>query len=899
MTLAAGTRLGSYEITAKLGEGGMGEVYRARDTKLQRDVAIKVLPAEFAADRERLERFDREARAVAALSHPNILAIFDSGSEAGQVYAVMELLEGESLRERLRDGPLGTRKAVEIAAEIAQGLAAAHERGIVHRDLKPENVFVLPDGRVKILDFGLARESAGPGSKSQLLAAPTEGPGTAPGAVLGTVGYMAPEQVRGLLADARADLFALGVILYEMLTGRRAFLRDSSVETMSAILREEPPELATLAGRLPAALEQVLRRCLEKRPEERFQSARDLAFALRAAIAGSTPSAAALGAVRGRRPALPRLLLASALALAGILVGWALGRGTAPRREAPDAPRPTFRQLTKLPGGEGAPSLAPDGSAMVYERAVEGQRDLFLQRVDGQTAILLTGDCREDDRDAAFSPDGTRIAYRSECRGGGIFVIGATGENVRRIADFGFHPAWSPDGRELAVATEGGVVPWNRPGRSELWAIEVDSGRKRLVTRIDSMHPSWSPSGRRIAVWGLPPDSFSRDLWTVAADGSEQEYEQAVRLTDDPELDWNPVWAGDGGRILFASSRGGTLNLWQLPVDEASGRRLGDPEPVTAPSSWAGWMSASRDGRRIAFVDRNVRATVLRAPLDPGRGVLTGEPEPVPTGSMEVYDAELSPDGEWLAVSSTDPPQQIFVVRADGGSFRQITEGSFRSRQSTWSPDGNTIAFQSSRFVSGIALIRIDGGGLRELAHHRSTASEPVWSPDGRAIAFGGSQASFLLELTPALEPGAERELALPSSVGGTYYPSSFSPDGSLLAGGVRRDGANAGAAIYSLRDGTWRLVDYDQAGFKIRLLDDTGRFVADTKGAIVAVDGPGKRPRVLAEAAAGHRFRNLSISNDRRWLAWIDETDESDIWLMTLDDAARREPGRSAGAAP
>jgi len=898
MTLAPGSRLGSFEIAAKIGEGGMGEVYRARDLKLQRDVAIKVLPAAVAADRALLERFDREARAVAALSHPNILAIFDFGSEGGQTYAVMELLEGETLRERLRDGPLATRKAVEIAAEVAQGLAAAHERGIVHRDLKPENVFLLRDGRVKILDFGLARDNAAPESRSQLLAAPTEGPGTAPGAVLGTVGYMAPEQVRGLPADGRADLFALGVVLYEMLSGRRAFLRDSSVETMSAILREEPPELATLGSRLPPPLEQVLRRCLEKRPEERFQSARDLAFALRAAVAGSTPSAVAPLAARDGRSALRRPLMAALLALAGVLAGWGIGRQTASRHEATDALRPTFRQLTKLPGGEGAPALAPDGSAIVYERVVDGQRDLYLQRVDGQTAILLTGDCSDEDRDPAFSPDGTRIAYRSECRGGGIFVMGATGENARRIADFGFHPAWSPDGRELAVATEGGVVPWNRPGRSELWAIEVDSGRKRLVTRVDSMHPSWSPSGRRIAVWGLPPNSFSRDLWTVAADGSETEYEQAVRLTDDPELDWNPVWAGDGRHLYFASSRGGTLNLWRMPVDEATGRRLGDPEPMTAPSSWAGWMSVSRDGRRIAFVDRNVRATVLRAPFDPGRSELMAPPVSVPTGAMEVYDAELSPDGAWLAVSSTDSPQQIFVVQADGSSFRQITEGPYRSRQPTWSPDGRTVAFQSSRFASGLAVLRIDGGGLRELVHHRANGSEPVWSPDGRRIAFGGNVASFVLEITPSLEPGEARELAQPVD-GGFFYPSSFSPAGSLLAGGVRRAGANSGAAIHSLRDGTWRIVDFGEGAFKIRLVDDAGRFVADTLGAIVAVDPADGRPRPLVRAGPGHRYRNLSISNDRRWLAWIDETDESDVWLMTLDDAARGAPASGPGATP
>jgi len=302
-----GNRLGSYEITAKLGEGGMGEVYRARDSKLGREVAIKVLPAHLAADADALARFEREAKAVATLSHPNILAIFDFGREGDTAFAVTELLDGETLGLRLASGALPARKALEIASQVALGLAAAHERGIVHRDLKPDNLFLTRDGQVKILDFGLARQAEEQASKSQLFAAPTRAPGTAAGTVLGTVGYMSPEQVRGEPADHRSDIFSLGVVLYEMLTGHRAFEHGSAVETMSAILKEEPPELEAIAEKQSPSLVRLLQHCLEKRPQERFQSARDLAFDLagagRAAFA-TRPDRRRRGGPRRDRPGM-------------------------------------------------------------------------------------------------------------------------------------------------------------------------------------------------------------------------------------------------------------------------------------------------------------------------------------------------------------------------------------------------------------------------------------------------------------------------------------------------------------------------------------------------------------------------------------------------------------------
>src|SRR5689334_19283833 len=275
MGLAAGTRLGPYEIVAPLGAGGMGEVYRARDTRLGRDVAVKVLPERLASDHDAVARFEREAKAVAALSHPNILAIHDVGQTDGTAWAVTELLDGSTLRERIEEGgALPFRKCIEYGVQIADGLAAAHERGIVHRDLKPENVFLTPEGRVKILDFGLAKSAPGPDD------AQTNSPtvtATDPGTVLGTVGYMAPEQVRGRAADHRSDIFSLGAVLYEMATGKRAFKGDSAVETMNAVLKEDPADISTLRG-VPPDFDRVVRHCMEKSPAERFQSARDVAF---------------------------------------------------------------------------------------------------------------------------------------------------------------------------------------------------------------------------------------------------------------------------------------------------------------------------------------------------------------------------------------------------------------------------------------------------------------------------------------------------------------------------------------------------------------------------------------------------------------------------------------------
>ena len=883
-----GTRLGPYEITAKLGEGGMGEVFRARDSKLDREVAIKVLPQHLAADAEALARFEREAKAVAALSHPNILAIFDFGRDGETAYAAMELLDGETLRERLTSGPLPVRKALEVAAQIAAGLAAAHARGIVHRDLKPDNLFLTRDGQLKILDFGLARQSELHGSKSQLLAAPTQGPGTEPGAVLGTVGYMSPEQVRGEPADNRSDLFALGVVLYEMLTGRRAFAHGSAVETMSAILREEPPEIESLGEKFSPALARLLQHCLEKRPDERFQSARDLAFDLRSlASGGSASERSGRAPVVAASPAGRRLVAAAMLiglgALAGGLAATFLRR---PAEPAAAILRPTFRQLTKLPGGEGSPSLAPDGESFVFVKRDGGDADLFLQRIDGAKPIPLTADCAQDDTDPAFSPDGRSIAYRSDCGGGGIFVIGATGEASRRVTDFGYAPAWSPNASELAVVTERTGPPTSRNSISELWAVRVDSGTRRRLTEHDAMAPTWSPDGRRIAFWGLRDETFQRDLWSVAADGSQSAKAAAVSIVDDPAIDWAPVYSHDGRWLYFASTRGGTFNLWRLAVDSATGQPRGAPEPLTAPSSWAGPFDLSADGRRIVFVDRNAQTEIVRAAFDPARQELAAAPAPVFSGSFELREQQLSFDGQWIVFTNEDLPQHLHLVHTDGTGYRQLTTGDERNRQGTFSPAGDWIAFQTNQGDSSLHVIHPDGGGRQPIAVGRGFTN-PRWSPDGtKLLTFNTNLGGMILDLAAGFGSPVKQELP-PVAPGVLFWPIAWSPDGGLVAGSAVTAGQVGDIHVWSLADRAYRKMPWSrgsQIDYSLAFVDRD--HLAFGSGGELWLGGiRGGEPRRLDTVPPGHRITNISASRDGRTLTWIDNADESDIWLMTLAD--------------
>ena len=485
-----GKRIGPYEIVSLLGVGGMGEVYRASDTKLNRHVAIKVLPASFAADADRLKRFEQEARTAGALNHPNLITVFELGVIQDAPYIVMELVEGETLRQRLTSvgetRKLPVRKAIDFAMQMASGLGAAHDRGVVHRDLKPENVIVTPDGRLKILDFGLAKTLvAGSGSSpaGETMMSPTE---TEAGTVLGTVGYMAPEQVRGHAAiDQRADLFALGAILHEMLSGRRAFQGASAVETMNAILREDPPDLAREAGDTPPALARVVQRCLEKSPAERFQSARDLGFHL-SALAGDSVQRSGAAAAVGARPKSSRGLVLAATAIAGAVAGLALGWVLL--RQTPVEPV-RFETFT-YSGSDDSPAVSPDGRTIAFSSSRNGKRQIWLKQISGGETARTQG---PDDDSPRFSPDGTSLLFlRNEGGHLNLYRMAVLGGEERRVLSDVEAADWSPDGAAI------GFAAGSAQGEPVVGIVQADGGNRRNLHSAPGWTPvsvAWSPDG--------------------------------------------------------------------------------------------------------------------------------------------------------------------------------------------------------------------------------------------------------------------------------------------------------------------------------------------------------------------------------------------------------------------
>jgi Tol biopolymer transport system component len=900
-----GQRLGPYEITAQIGEGGMGRVFKARDSQLGREVALKVLPEGLSQDAERLARFEREAKLLASLNHPNIAQIYGLETSGGSPALVMELVEGPTLADRLAQGGLSIDESLSIARQIAEALEEAHEKGIVHRDLKPQNVKASIEGKVKVLDFGLAKAmepvggASGSGSPSggavnltysPTLTSPAIG-ATVQGVILGTAAYMSPEQAKGAAVDHRADIWAFGVVLWEMLAGRRLFSGDSVAETLAGVLKTEVA-FGELPAEVPGAIRRLLRRCLERNPKNRLHSIADARIVLDEVLGGSkepgveTAEVSKASALRG----WPGWTLAFLL---GALVAWPLIR-SASSAPAPAGsggavpPRAQFRQLTFLAGGEGAPALAPDGESFAYVKDVDGtQADVFLQRVDGSKSIDLTSGCSSDDGEPAFSPDGQRIAYFSGCGGGGIFVMGAMGESPRKVTDHGHNPTWSPDGSEIAVADEALGLPFGRSSVSRIWAVNVETGARRLVTEHDAVEPAWSPDGRRIAFWGLKGDDPQRDVYTVAADGSQSAREAAVPVMDDPPVDWSPVWTADGRGLIFASTRGGTMNLWRIGVDPATGRATGEPAPVTAPSSWAGYLTISHDGRRLAFVDRNVRSEIFEASFDAGRGTLAGAARSVPVGTMETGETVAVTDDGRLAFDSSGYPQHLYLADA-AGRIRQLTDGAHRDRQASFSPDGEWIYFQSDRWPGDLARIRADGSGLAKLgSENEGSRWYPIVSPDGKWLVATSQEQPFRVPLAEGQAAGPPEPLPRRED-GRAFWAYSWSPDGQSIAGTVVSAAGNpTGAAILDLRKGTYRTVSEQPVQVVAYLPGGRGLvWATGTRLQVADFDGRVLRDLYAVPEGTDSRISWVSLSPDGKRIAWRQSTDESDIWLASFEEA-------------
>ena len=855
-------------------------MYRAFDPRIRRDVAIKVLPPTLAKFNDRLHRFEQEARAVGALSHPNLLTIFDTGKSEGRPYIVTELLEGQTLRGMLRESGTAVRipirKAVDFGIQIANGLAAAHERGVVHRDLKPENLFITRDGRVKILDFGVAKLRSADDAAA-MSDEDTMEQDTSPGTVIGTVGYMSPEQVRGQAVDGRSDIFSLGTLLYEMVAGEHPFRGNSPADTMSAILREDPKDLSTINPNVTPGLDRVIRHCMEKSPEQRFQSARDLAFHLDmlSSASGTAPTLETRMSERWNRPLLG-VLGAVAVLIAGFGGGWLLRSS---RIAAPDRPLVRFTQVTHEEGLEIHPAASPDGDTFVFTRGGGPSADIFLQRVNGRNAINLTKRCAQADIQPAFSPDGTMIAYRSECDGGGIFIMGATGEAARRITTSCFNPAWSPDSKRIVCATESvNFTPTSRGQISELWIVDAESGQRKLLLPSDGVQPSWSPHGNRIAYWGMDGESAQRDIWTIdpnAADPSKT----VTRVTNDIAVDWNPVWSHDGKYLYFGSDRGGAMNLWRVRVDEESGEARGDVEPATVPSRFSAHYTMGKQGTRMLYSSIDQKESLRIVGFDPIAGATIGTPRPVLGGTFLVFSSAISPDGRFAAVTNRGGQEDVFVVEIATGEVRQLTNDAARDRGVFWSPDGTKIYFYTQRdnHPYEIWSINADGSNLARVTHVEGRGLwYPTVSPDGRKLASYNDEHTYILDLAA---PDAKLEQLPATHQGSRPAFNAWSPDATMLAGELR---GRPGIVLYTVADRTYRPIT--TSGTRPLWLPGGKEILYSDNGKLHIVD---VQTGTIRDVTTPLGITGQSISADARTLIYSDRMAESDVWMSEVGVAS------------
>jgi eukaryotic-like serine/threonine-protein kinase len=774
MTLSAGTNLGPYEIQSPLGAGGMGEVYRARDTRLGRDVAVKILPASLTQDADRLHRFEQEARAVAALNHPNILAVFDIGQHDGSPFLVTELLEGESLRDVLEAGSLPQRKALEYGVQIAHGLAAAHEKGIVHRDLKPENIFVTKDGRIKILDFGLAKlaQIAGTGSDEVTLTTPH----TAVGVVMGTASYMAPEQVRGETVDARADIFAFGAVLYEMLSGVRAFRRDTAAETMTAVLKEDPPEFADLGRGISSTLDRIVRRCLEKSPDQRFQSARDLSFALSALSGTEVSGVARAAALPARRFPIP-LLLGAALALVAVSgLTWLVAR------RAPPTTRMQFALAVPDEMSISHMALSRDGKTLVFVSPEEtsAMPMLFVQRVGSPNVTPLKG--TQGASYPFWSPDGAYI---------GFFANG----KLQKIAVAGGEPqvlATALTGRGASWGSQG-VIIYAPDAQSSIQRIGADGTGLRSVTagiRIaqDASHrwPVFLDDGNHFLFWGGNfanlKDDRSSGIYMSSLDGKER---KLVALG-------HSSFSYDAHSLYYADDQ---RQLVSVRFDPSSGAVSGSATVIAnsvgfQPSTYWAAFTVAENGTLIYNTGVGAAQSKL-AWIDRSGAELGHIGDPA-----IMANPTLSPDNSRVALDITDPKANnvdIWIESTAGAGNSRLTFDPSEEVTPVWSRDGKVIAYRMAA-LDGTSVYLKAATGL-EPEKKRYTLSQfgmddlipNSWSADDRQIlCTHQSAAGDYLELLSTA--GGEPTRFLTSK--GSETNGQISPDGAWVAYASDESGA-------------------------------------------------------------------------------------------------------------
>ena len=857
-----GRTISHYRIVETLGSGGMGVVYKAIDTKLGRPVAVKFLNERYSRNHDAVLRFEREARAASTLNDPGICTIYEIEETDEGLFIVMELLEGEGLHARLQRGPLPLAEVLDFGIHIAEALHVAHARGICHRDIKPANIFLVGSRRAKILDFGLAKIEEAAEAHAETQAAP---PASEAGTVTGTAGYMSPEQALGKPVDARSDLFSLGLVLYEMATGLRAF-SGATGAIYDAIINRNPRAPSSVVRSLPAAFDTVIAKAVQKDKDLRYQTAADLRADLLRLKRGLERD---IGETA--RPAFHTKWMAAAAAVVVLIcvigVGYLIFGRSPTTSTRPFLAAARFTQLTDAPGLEASASLAPDGSAVAFASRRAGQWDIYVQPIDG-SAVNVTSSSAADDISPAYSPDGRLIAFRSERDGGGIFILDLASGSVRRLSNFCHDPAWSPDQRSIVCATEHIDVSTTRLGISPLWILDVETGAKRQLTTFDGVQPSWSPNGHRIAYWSYTPSS---GIWTIPASGGTP-----VAVTQDNARDFNPVWAPDGDHLFFASSRGGATNLWRVAVDEQTGSLLGSVEPVTTPSSNAGWISLTRDGTRMAYVDQSFSRNFSKTRFD-----LAADPPTALTRGAHIYrQLDLSPDGSRIAFASDS---RIFVMNADGSNTRQLTEKA-TSRGPRWSPDGTRLAFYST--LSGtnqIWAIQLDGSGLEQLTDFKDTKGVyyPVWSPDGMRITCTSLEGLTLtVDLTVPLSQRKADVLPPLPTAGASFVAWLWSRDGASLAGWkALPDGKTAGITVFERKSKSYK--DLTALGIYPTWLRNGHDVLFARPDGLQVVD---MRSAEIRDVMAPPDFaQDYVLSQDERWLYYAEDQREGNVWLITL----------------
>jgi Tol biopolymer transport system component/predicted Ser/Thr protein kinase len=885
--------LGPYELLGLLGKGGMGEVHLARDPKLDRKVALKLLPRELAEDPDRRSRFLREARAAATLNHPNITTVYDVGEEAGRDYIAQEFLEGRPLDEILAERSLPLAELAGIAAPLADALEYAHERGVIHRDLKPGNVIVTERGHAKLLDFGLAKVLRGEDDPRPLAEQSTTL--TLSGAVMGTPSAMSPEQALGKPVDARADVFAFGALLYEMAAGKPAFLGTTIQETLDKVLHREPEPLGRLRRDLPSDFVAIVNKALRKDPAERYQSMAELAADLRhfkrTTDSGVVPPATA-GQEPGWRQRAVRmlgivLLVAVVAWLARGFLGSTGGGGGGPGTAVPRLTNP--RQITSAVGWENRPSWSGQGGLIAYQALSgvdgSGKVDIWVTQIGSGTPVNRTADLPGDCIHPSLSPDGSTIVfsvvdtiYAVPPSPMGIHTIPVLGGPARMLFPGESHPGplqWSADGQRLAWLD-------SEPDRGWLIRVCTTSGEtlREIALRDDPLQRradlAWSRDERLFAfqVTADPRSSDTSRLWLL-----REEDDAFFPLTDGLTLARSPSFTPDGRALHYVSNQGGTMDLWRQPLDE-DGSPVGEPVALTA-GLGIGTAAFAPDGTRMAYSRGGSVSNIWRAPLREDGLATWTDARQVTYDEALIEFAALSPDGEWLVVTSDRAGNDdLWIMPATGGSIRQLTTNPSPDWFGQWSPDGEQILFYAYRTGNrDLWIMPSAGGPARQLTDHPGSDWFAKWSPDGSRIAYvhwGETRPQIMI--TP-MEPWDPQPAVTQTARVAIPTAGSVWVDDHSLIVSVDNDFALASDTGEILRV-------YEGSGPTTNCVRMRGTrtilFTRDDQ--LTALDLDNGEQRVVSDLAGrpGRLGYPCDATGEQVWFTWFEE--RGDLWVMDVE---------------